>query len=81
MNILETLKNKIFVDNYRQYWLDLLFVGFRYALSEQSYLDWLMKTSFIKATHNAGELKQKVNYKLLLFLSLHAHLCNCKRYI
>jgi hypothetical protein len=60
--ILETLKNKIFVDNYRQYWLDLLFVGFRYALSEQSYLDWLMKTSFIKATHNAGELKQKVNY-------------------
>lgn len=60
--ILDTLKNKLFVDNYRQYWLDILFVGFRYALSEQNYLDWLIKTSFIKATHNAGELKQKVNY-------------------
>jgi hypothetical protein len=60
--ILETLKNKIFVDNLRQYWLDTVFVGFRYALSEQTYLDWLFKTSFIKATHNAGELKQKVNY-------------------
>ena len=60
--ILETLRNDILVDNYRQYWLDILFVGFRYALSEQTYLDWLIKTSYIKATHNAGELKQKTNY-------------------
>lgn len=60
--ILEALRDDIFVDNQRQYWLDILFVGFRYALSEQTYLDWLIKTSYIKATHNAGELKQKINY-------------------
>jgi len=60
--ILETLRDNIFVDNLKNYWIDTVFVGFRYALSEQSYLDWLMKTSFIKATHNAGDLRQKVNY-------------------
>ena len=60
--ILETLRDNLFVDNLKKYWINAVFVGFRYALSEQTYLDWLIKTSFVKATHNAGDLKQKVNY-------------------
>jgi len=60
--ILDTIKNKILIDNLRADYLKLFFSSMRYALSEQPFLDWIMKTSFVKATHNAGELKQKVNY-------------------
>lgn len=60
--ILNTLKNKILIDNLRQVYLDLFFNSVRYALSEQNYIDWIFKTSFVKATHNVGELRQKVTY-------------------
>jgi len=60
--ILNTLKDKILIDDLRQVYLDLFFNSVRYALSEQNYIDWIFKTSFVKATHNVGELKQKVTY-------------------
>ena len=43
--------------------LNLLFSSIRYALSEQGYLDWIFKTSFIKAKHNASPLHQPVTYR------------------
>jgi hypothetical protein len=60
--ILDTVKTKLLVDNLRVEYLKLFFAGVRYALYEQPFLDWAMKTSFVKATHNAGPLTQKVTY-------------------
>jgi hypothetical protein len=61
--ILNTLKNNIFVDNLKQEYLNLFFNSVRYAYSEQTYIDWIFKTSFVKAQHNVGNLDQPVTYK------------------
>ena len=61
--ILQTLKNNIFIDDLKQDYLNLFFTTVRYALSEQLYLDWIFKTSFVKSTHNLGALDQPVTYK------------------
>jgi len=60
--ILESLKNDIFTDDLKIKYLNLFFTTVRYALSEQVYLDWIFKTSFIKARHNVGELSTPVTY-------------------
>ena len=62
-NILNCLKNNILIDELRQNYLDLFFTSVRYAFSEQNYLDWIFKTSFVKAQHNIGELAQHVTYR------------------
>jgi hypothetical protein len=41
----------------------LFFSSLRYVFSEQSFVDWAFKTSFVKAQHNVGELNQRVVYK------------------
>ena len=60
--IINTIKEKLLVDELRVEYLKLFFSTLRYVLHEQSLVDWIMKTSFVKATHNVGNLKQKVNY-------------------
>lgn len=60
--ILNTIKDKIFVDELRIEYLKLFFASIRYAMNEQLTVDWAFKTSFIKATHNVGALTQKVSY-------------------
>ena len=61
--ILNTLKNNILIDDLKQEYLNLFFTTIRYALSEQVYLDWIFKTSFVKSTHNVGLLDQPVTYR------------------
>jgi len=61
--ILNTLKNDILIDNLKQEYLNLFFNSVRYAYSEQTYIDWIFKTSFVKAQHNIGNLDQPVTYK------------------
>ena len=60
--IIDVIKNKILVDELRVEYLKLFFASIRYVLNEQTFVDWVFKTSFVKATHNVGNLKQKVNY-------------------
>ena len=60
--IIDTIKNKILVDNLKVEYLKLFFSSLRYVLHEQVFIDWAFKTSFVKATHNVGELKEKVTY-------------------
>jgi hypothetical protein len=60
--ILNSLKNKILIDDRRKIYVNLFFTSIRYLLSEQPFVDWIFKTSFIKALHNVGELRQKINY-------------------
>ena len=61
-NILLIIRNNIFIDDLRNNYLDIFFNSIRYALGEQTYVDWAFKTSFVKAQHNVGELKEKVTY-------------------
>lgn len=60
--MLTALRDKILKDDLRYIYLDLFFASLRYVLSEQTFVDWIFKTSFVKAMHNVGELKQKVTY-------------------
>jgi hypothetical protein len=60
--ILNALRDDILVDDLKPIYLRLFFASLRYVLSEQPYVDWFFKTSFVKATHNLGLLKQKVTY-------------------
>lgn len=60
--IIETLKNEVLVNELKQDYLNLFFDSVRYAFSEQVYVDWIFKTSFVKAQHNVGSLDQPANY-------------------
>ena len=61
--VLETLRDKILVDNLEIHYNELFIASVRYAFSEQPNIDWAFKTSFIKAQHNVGDLAQKVTFK------------------
>jgi len=61
--IFNVIKNNIFIDNLKHHYLNLFFTSIRYALSEQTYVDWVFKTSFVKAKHNVGELHQPSGYR------------------
>ena len=61
-NILNSLKHDILIDTLRQSYLELFFSSIRYIMSEQHYVDWIFKTSFVKSQHNVGMLHQSVTY-------------------
>ena len=61
--ILQTLRDKIFVEELDIEYNKLFFASIRYALSEEKLNDWIFKTSFIKAKHNVGELQQKRSFR------------------
>lgn len=62
-NILTAVKEDIFIGDYAVEWNKLFFTSVRYVFSEQQYVDWAFKTSFLNATHNVGPFEQKLNYK------------------
>jgi hypothetical protein len=61
--ILETLRDVILVDNLRIEYIRSFFNSVYYVLSEQLYTDWCFKTSFLKANHNVGTLKQRITFQ------------------
>ena len=61
--ILEALKNDIFIGDLAIYWNKFLFVAIRYVLSEQLFVDWIYKTSFITPVIDAGTLDQRDVYR------------------
>ena len=62
--ILTAIKEDIFVGPLKVYWNKLFFKLVRYAMSEQLFVDWAFKTSFINVTNLAGPLDQRSVYKL-----------------
>jgi hypothetical protein len=62
-NILNCVKDDILIDELKQYYLDLFFTCVLYAHSEQNYIDWIFKTSFVKVKHNVGQLAQHITYR------------------
>jgi len=61
--ILETLRDKIFIKDLEVEYNKLFFSSMRYVLSEQQFVDWFFKSSFVRSQHNVGELQQKPVYK------------------
>jgi hypothetical protein len=61
--ILNSLFDKIFVDNLEIEYNKIFMASLRYVLSEGQKPDWLFKTSFVKAKYNFGELEQKTHYQ------------------
>ena len=61
--ILETLRDKIFIEDLEVEYNKLWFASLRYILAEQNYVDWVFKTSYIKAVHNLGQLDQPVTFQ------------------
>jgi hypothetical protein len=62
-NILKAVKEDIFVNDLNSEWNKLFFVNIHYVFSEQLYVNWAFKTSFMNAVHNVGYLAKKLNYK------------------
>lgn len=63
-NILKSIKNELFADDFKVYWNEFFFAAVKYAFSEQKFLDWAFKTSFISIKNYAGNLSQRKVYKL-----------------
>ena len=60
--ILKALRDNIFVDELAIEYNKLFFAQMRYILSEQKFVDWMFKTSFIKAKHNIGKLRKDITF-------------------
>jgi len=62
--ILSALKNDLFINDLSDMWNSLFFIGVKYALSEQTFIDWAFKTSLVDIVKYAGTLTQTSVYKL-----------------
>ena len=57
--IIDALKNDLFVDTYKINMNELFFRLMEYALNENTYTtDWMFKTSFITVAHKLRSLSQ-----------------------
>jgi len=61
-NILNAIKNEIFIDDLAVEYNRLFFALLRYAFYEHSAIDWAFKTNFLKVKHNVGELRNDVTF-------------------
>ena len=57
--ILETIRDNIFVGDLEVEYNQLFMAALRYVMSEQQSVDWMFKTSFVKAKHNRETLNQQ----------------------
>ena len=60
--ILESIRDNILIDELLVEFNKLFFASLRYVFAEQSYVDWAFKTSFIKAKHNVGQLREDITF-------------------
>ena len=79
-NILKATKESIFIDDLSAEWNKLFFASMRYLFSEQMYVDWAFKTSFLNAIHSVGNLEQKTSFKSDNLASFQKYLEEVKPY-
>jgi hypothetical protein len=60
--ILDSIKNDLFIEELAIEYNRLFFASLRYVFAEQNYVDWAFKTSFIKAKHNVGDLREDITF-------------------
>lgn len=61
--ILNAIKDDLLITDLKTEYIKLFFTTVRYALSEQTYIDWIFKTSLVSVMHNVGYLHQSSTYK------------------
>ena len=61
-NVLQALRDDIFVGDLNKEYNTLFFIGLRYVLSEQPYVNWLFKSSFLNITNSLRPLNQRKTY-------------------
>ena len=62
--VLTALRDDLFVNAIADEYNKLFFTGLRKVLSEQLYVDWLFKTSFINVKNSARSLDQRKTYTI-----------------
>ena len=60
--ILTALRDDIFINDLAIEYNTLFFTGLRKVLSEQTYVDWMFKTSFINVKNSVRQLDQRKTY-------------------
>ena len=60
--IVQALNNDIFIDQLQGEFNNMFFILVNYLLTEQNYVDWLFKSSFISVTHKLRTLSQFPSY-------------------
>ena len=60
--IINAIKNDLFTEELKVEYNKLFFASLRYVLSEQPFVDWMFKTSFVKAKHNVGNLREDITF-------------------
>ncbi len=61
-SILTALRDDLFINDLAGEYNTLFFTGLRKVLSEQTYVDWMFKTSFINAKNSVRQLDQRETY-------------------
>ncbi len=61
-NVLTALRDDLFINDLSVEYNTLFFIGLRNVLSEQTYVDWMFKTSFVNVTNLARNLDQRKTY-------------------
>jgi len=61
-SIVTAIKDTIFINNLSGKSSDLFFTLINYLLTEQNYVDWLFKSSFVSVTHKLRTLSQFPSY-------------------
>lgn len=62
--ILNTLRDKILINELKVFYNKLFFSSIYYVLTENTYVDWIFKTSFVKIKYGQHELKQDNMFKV-----------------
>jgi hypothetical protein len=60
--VLTALREDLFINDLAGEYNTLFFTGLRKVLSEQTYVDWMFKTSFINAKNSVRQLDQRKTY-------------------
>ncbi len=60
--ILTALRDDLFINDLAIDYNTLFFIGLRKVLTEQTYVDWLFKTSFLNAKNSVRQLDQRKSY-------------------
>ena len=79
-NILNAMRDNIFVGENQYLWNSWFFSMVRYALSEQRQLDWAFKSSFIKVKNTVAALEERPVYALDVDNSLEDYIKEVKPY-
>jgi hypothetical protein len=78
--ILKSIKENIFINTLKAEYNQLFLASLRYVFSEQPYVDWAFKTSFVKAKHNLGLLEQDVTFNTNTIDSYRSYIEEVKPY-